>query len=417
MDGPVAARYVETMALNDGVRFLDRTTPPHIVTLTVIAGIAALTMNMFLPSLPAMASHFGTDYALMQLSVSLYLGMNAVLQVFIGPIADRYGRRPVLLATLAIFVLASLGCVMAPTIEVFLVCRMIQAVVVGGIVLSRAIVRDTLPAAAAASKIGYVTMGMALVPMLAPALGGLLQAGFGWQANFWLMSILGVALFLLVWADVAETASHRSPSFAAQFRDYPELFRSRRFWGYSLTAMFAAGAFFAYLGGAPWVGAEVFGLEPKLLGLLLGAPAVGYMVGNFLTGRYAERFGIKAMTLAGALITAVGMALSLLIFLLGHGSVASFFGFMITVGLGNGLVLPNSATGIMSVRPHLAGTASGIGGAIMIAGGATMSALSGAMLNADSGARVLVTMMLCSSACSVLSIGYVILRERGLDEA
>ena len=91
------------MALNDGVRFLDRTTPPHIVTLTVLAGIGALAMNMFLPSLPAMATHFGTDYALMQLSVSLYLGMNAVLQVFIGPISDRYGRRPILLVGLAIF--------------------------------------------------------------------------------------------------------------------------------------------------------------------------------------------------------------------------------------------------------------------------------------------------------------------------
>ena len=404
------------MALNDGVRFLDRTTPPHIVTLTVVAGIAALTMNMFLPSLPAMATHFGTDYALMQLSVSLYLGMNAVLQLFIGPIADRYGRRPVLLVTLAIFVLASLGCVMAPTVEVFLAFRMLQAVVVGGIVLSRAIVRDTLPEAAAASKIGYVTMGMALVPMLAPALGGLLQSGFGWQANFWLMVLLGAALVLLVWLDVAETASHRSPSFAAQFRDYPELVRSRRFWGYAFTAMFAAGAFFAYLGGAPWVGAEIFGLEPTLLGLFLGAPAVGYMVGNFFSGRYSERVGIQMMTLAGAVITAAGMSLSLFVFLIGHGSVLSFFGFMITVGLGNGLVLPNATTGMLSVRPHLAGTASGIGGAIMIAGGAAMSALSGAMLNAETGAQTLIVMMLCSSVCSVLAIGYVILRERGLDE-
>ena len=140
------------------------------------------------------------------------------------------------------------------------------------------------------------------------------------------------------------------------------------------------------------------------------------MFGNFLTGRYAARVGIQMMTLAGALITAVGMALSLFVFLIGYGSVASFFGFMVTVGLGNGLVLPNATTGIMSVRPHLAGTASGIGGAIMIAGGATMSALSGAMLNPESGARVLVTMMLCSSACSVMSISYVILRERTLDD-
>ena len=155
-----------------GVRFLDRRTPPHIVTLILIMGIAVLSMNVFLPSLPAMTEYFGTDYRFMQLSVAIYLGVNAVLQVVVGPLSDRLGRRPVVLGGLVIFIVASVGCVFAPTVETFLAFRMLQGTVVVGMVLSRAIVRDTVPQDQAASMIGYVTMGMAVVPMLGPAIGG-----------------------------------------------------------------------------------------------------------------------------------------------------------------------------------------------------------------------------------------------------
>jgi MFS transporter, DHA1 family, multidrug resistance protein len=400
------------MTMQTDVRFLDRASPPHISTLILLAGMAALAMNVFLPSLPAMTTYFETDYQVMQLSVALYLGMNAVMQLMIGPISDRYGRRPVLLWSIAIFTLASLGCVLATTVEVFLAFRMAQAVIVAGIVLSRAVVRDTTTQDLAASKIAYVTMGMALVPMLAPAMGGLLQGTFGWHASFWLMVILGVAMFLLTWADLGETATERSASFAAQFADYPELFRSRRFWGYAMTATFASGAFFAYLGGAPWVGTEIFGLEPTALGVYFGAPAVGYLIGNGLSGRFSVRFGINAMAATGTVICTVGMTISLLIFLLGYGSAFSFFALTISIGLGNGLILPNATAGMLSVRPHLAGTASGIGGAIMIGGGAALSAISGTMLTLETGATVLIAIMLATSVLGVASMIYVIRRAR-----
>lgn len=374
--------------------------------------MAALAMNIFLPSLPAMTRYFDTDYRVMQLSVALFLGMNAVMQLLIGPLSDRYGRRPVLLWSIGLFTLASLGCVLATSIEVFLAFRMGQAVIVAGIVLSRAVVRDTTPQDLAASKIGYVTMGMSLVPMMAPAAGGVLQGTFGWQGSFWLMVILGAALFALTWADLGETATERSSSFAAQFADYPELFRSRRFWGYAMTATFASGAFFAYLGGAPWVGTEVFGLGPTALGAFFGAPAVGYLIGNGLSGRFSVRFGINTMALTGTLICSLGMAISLVVFANGYGSALSFFGLTISVGLGNGLILPNATSGMLSVRPHLAGTASGIGGAIMIGGGAGLSAISGAILEAETGATVLVAIMLTSSLLGVASMIYVIRRAR-----
>ena len=194
------------MATHPMVRFLDRTTPPHIVTLILLTGLGALSMNIFLPSLPRMTAHFATDYRLMQLSVALYLAVNAALQILIGPISDRYGRRPVFLWGVAVFMLATLGCLFSPTIEIFLLFRMLQAVVVVGLVLGRAVVRDMYPADQAASQIGYVTMGMAVVPMIGPAIGGVLDESFGWQANFWMLFGLGGLVLALTWRDLGETA-------------------------------------------------------------------------------------------------------------------------------------------------------------------------------------------------------------------
>ena len=392
------------------VRFLDRTTPPHIATLVLLSGLSAAAMNVFLPSLPAMAIHFGTEYWVMQLTVSLYLGANAVLQLLIGPISDRYGRRPVVLGAFGLFCLFTLGTLAAPNAELFLVFRMLQSVVVTGLVLSRAIVRDMVPEAESASMIGYVTMGMALVPMVGPMVGGALDVLFGWQANFWLLFLLGLGVTALTWADLGETAPPDPASDGHRFDDLPELFQSPRFWGYCISMMLSAGAFFSYLGGAPYIGSEVFGLSPGTLGLLLGAPALGYLVGNGLSGRYSVRVGINRMVLAGAVITSTGLGLALIGFLAGLGSVGMFFGFAISIGLGNGLVLPNATAGMLSVRPHLAGTASGVGGAMMIGGGAVLSALAGAVLTPGSGATPLLWIMWGTSTLSLLSICGVIWR-------
>lgn len=395
-------------------RFLDRTTPPHIVTLVLGAGLSAASMNIYLPSLPSMTEWFQTEYHLMQLSVSLYLGTVAVLQLFIGPLSDRFGRRPIMLGASAVFCLATLGTLYAPTIEIFLAFRVLQASVSCGIVLSRAIVRDMVPADKAASMIAYVTMGMALVPMLAPALGGFLDAYFGWQANFWFLFLAGLAVWVLLWADQGETAPRSGADFAATFRDAPELFLSRRFWGYCLATTFSSGAFFAYLGGAPFVGSVVFGLSPQVLGILFGAPAIGYLVGNGISGRFSVRFGINAMVLTGCVLVSIGMFIPLVLFYAGAGSVGVFFGFMTFVGLGNGLTIPNATAGMLSVRPKLAGTASGLGGAMMIGGGAALSSLSGHLLSAESGALPLIWMMWLSGIAGLASILYVLQRERAL---
>lgn len=378
----------------------------------MLTGLGALSMNLFLPSLPNMSVYFDTDYRVMQLSVAGYLGMNAVLQLIVGPISDRYGRRPVLLWGLGIFILATIGCVFATTVEIFLVFRMIQATVVVGMVLGRAVVRDMVPQEEAASMIGYVTMGMAIVPMIGPVFGGIMDETLGWQSTFWLLAILGAMVWVLIWRDLGETAARKATSFRAQFAEYPELLASRRFWGYCLAAAFASGAFFAYLGGAPYVGSEVFGLSPAMVGFFFGAPAVGYFFGNFVSGRYSVRVGINAMILWGAIISAVGVFLSLLFFLGGVQTAPIFFGFMTFVGLGNGMVLPNATSGMLSVRPHLAGTASGLGGAFMIGGGAALSALAGTLLTEGRGAFPLIWIMLITALLAVASILYTIRRER-----
>lgn len=393
------------------VRFLDRATAPHIATLILLAGISALAMNIFLPSLPNMTDYFQTDYRLMQLSVAVYLAVNAVLQIIVGPISDKFGRRPVILWGIGLFLLATLGCLYAPSAEVFLFFRMCQAVIAVAMVLSRAVVRDMFPQDQAASMIGYVTMGMAVVPMIGPAVGGVLDEIFGWRANFWALFILGALIMVLAWADLGETAVKSGRTLSQQYREYPELLRSPRFWGYSLSSGLSSGAFFAYLGGAPFVGSEVFGMPPSTLGFYFGAPAVGYFAGNFLTGRFATRFGINKMVLWGCSLCTFGIALSLAIFLAGHGTPVSFFGLMTFVGLGNGLCIPNATAGMLSVRPHLAGTASGLGGAIMIGGGAALSALAGALLAPETGAFPLLWIMLTTSVLSVVCIRYVIYRE------
>jgi DHA1 family bicyclomycin/chloramphenicol resistance-like MFS transporter len=400
------------MTVRPQARFLDRATPPHIATLILIAGLSALTLNMFLPSLPRMTEHFGTEYRLMQLSVALYLAVNAVMQIFVGPLSDRFGRRPVLLWGVGLFILATVGCIFAPTVEVFLAFRMAQAVVVVGLVLSRAVVRDLYGQDEAASMIGYVTMGMALVPMVGPAIGGLLDQLFGWQASFWLLALLGVATLWLVVRDMGETATSRPATLRAQFAQYPELFASRRFWGYCFASAFSSGAFFVYLGGAPYVGSVVFGLTPAVLGLYFGAPALGYVLGNFISGRYSVRYGINAMIFAGALVTCIGLVLALGLFYAGIKTAAVFFGAMTFVGFGNGMVLPNATAGMLSVRPHLAGSASGLGGAIMLGAGAALSAGTGTVLTPENGAFTAIWMMLVTSLMALGSILYTVRRAR-----
>ena len=371
---------------------------------------------MFLPSLPSMAVHFESTPAIVGLAVGFYLGASALLQLVAGPLSDLYGRRPVALWALAIFALTSILITYAPNIHVFLALRAVQAVSACCVVISRAIVRDTTETSESGSKIGYVTMGMAIAPMLSPVLGGLLDSWLGWQANFWFLAIVGGVIWLICYLDQGETAPPSALKISSQFAEYAELLKARRFWGYCISSALGAGAFFAFLGGGPFVGSVVFNLTPEALGIYIGVPAIGYIIGNFLSGRFSKQIGIDRMVLWGLLVTMAGMSLSLLVSYAGYGTATSFFGFMTFVGLGNGITMPNATAGMLSVRPHLAGAASGLGSAIMIGGGAALSAASGLILKPGSSEMPLVCLMWLSAAGGVLCILYVRHRNATLSD-
>lgn len=389
-------------------------TPPHLLTLVALSGVSALSMNVFLPSLPGMARDFGVEYGVMQLSVSAYIGASAVLQLLGGPLSDRFGRRPVVIWGLVGFLLATIGTLMATTATTFLVFRLLQSVITVCMLVPRAVVRDLYDGDRAASMLGYVTMGMAVVPMMAPVAGGVLDELFGWQANFAAMGVLGIAVLILAWRDMGETVRGGGLSLRAQMANYPVLARSHRFWGYCLAATLSSGAFFAYLGGAPFVGEQVFGLTPAQVGYWFAAPSIGYVLGNFLSARFSPLVGLNLMILMGTVVCLAALSLALLIDLAGPVIPLVFFGAIALMGLGNGMVLPNANAGMMSVRPELAGTASGLGGALAVGGGAVLSALAGALLQPGSGATPLLVIMCVSSLGALLAILWVYRRERQL---
>ena len=393
-------------------RFLDRTTPPHIITLVVIAGVAALCMNVFLPSLAAMALYFETDYAVMQFAVSGYLAATACLQLLIGPLSDLFGRRPVMLASIAIMIVATLVCMLAPNITVFMIGRVAQAAVVSGFVLARAIVRDMVPMEQAASMIGYVTMGMSVVPMVGPTVGGLLNDISGWQSSFALLALLGVGILALAWFDLGETNHNKSASFSQQFHAWPELLRSPLFWGYALTSTFSSGMFFSFLGGAPFVGSVLYGLAPAMLGLQFFFMASGYMLGNFVSGRYASQIGITRMMLSGNVIAIAGIVTAIVLISTGAESPYAFFVPLALIGVGNGVTLPSANAGMVSVQPHLAGSASGLGGAMTIGGGAVLSVLASSVLSREDGTWPLLIVMLATGLVALLTTYIVRLQEK-----
>ena len=387
--------------------------PPRLLTLILLTGLSVLSLNMFLPSLRQIADSFGVDYALATLSIGGYLAVSAVLQLVMGPLSDLIGRRPVLLAGLALFTLASVGCALAGSIWVFLGFRVLQGGVITGMVLSRAIIRDTAPPAEAARLLGVVGTAMALAPLLGPVLGGVLDEALGWRSNFVLFALMGAAMLVIVWHDLGETNATPSTSFAAQFKSYPDLFRRALFWAYTACLVFSVSGFYAFLGGAPQVGEAMFGLGPAWLGVGMGSISAGFMLGNYLTGRMAARRGVVAMVLLGRVIACVGPLLGLLVYWAGASHPAWLFGAAIFVGLGNGFTLPGANAGVMSVNARLAGSASGLSGALTVAGGAVVTTVTGAAVTGAFGIYALLGMMLLTSALGLVAALAIQRLERG----
>jgi len=355
---------------------------PLILLLVAVSAISPLALNIFVPSMPGMRAVFGVEFAVVQLTLSLYFAGIAVGQLVIGPLSDRFGRRPVLIWGLAIFVLASVVCAAANSIEFLILGRIAQAAGgCSGIVLSRAIVRDLYDRDQAASMIGYITMGFAIAPMLAPAIGGLIETFAGWRWTFFFLGLVGSLVLALTALRLPETNHTRTSGSARTLvRSYAELARSPPFWGYTLTAAFGSLCFFAFLSGASYVTTEILGRSPAEYGLYFPLAGAGYIVGNYVSGRLSTRAGMHRLIALGNGVTLLGILVMAGLFTFGPVHPLQLFAPMLLVGAGNGLVLPGAIAGAISVRPELAGAASGLSGTVQMGFGALVSPIVGALL-------------------------------------
>lgn len=353
---------------------------PSIPVLVAISTLSPLSMNIYLPSLSGMMLAFEATAAEVQLTMSLSFVAIALSQIVLGPLSDRYGRRPVVLIGLSFYVLGSVLCLLAPTIEALIAARIIQAVGgSAGMVLARAIVRDLYDRDQAASMIGYVTMGMTVGPTFGPAIGGFLDASYGWRGGFWLMLILGISVLAVAYLTLHETNKLRgqaSGGVQGLVRNYKSLVSEPVFWAFALTACFTSSVYFAYLGGTPFIAAGQLGMLPEEMGFYFMFVGLGYFVGNGISGRVASRVGLVPMVVAGTVFPSLAIACLVIgTMVMGIRSELMLFLPMVLVGLGNGLCLPSALSGAVSVRPDLAGSASGLSGSLQIGMGAVSSTI------------------------------------------
>ncbi|WP_287106952.1 MFS transporter [Mesorhizobium sp.] len=349
-----------------------------------------------------MAQDFRADYALVSLSLAGYAVVAVALELIMGPLSDRFGRRPIVMVSVATFTIGSIGCAFASDIWTFLAFRLLQAAITSCYPISMAIIRDTAGKEQTASRIGYAAVIWALAPMIGPALGGVVDETLGWRAIFWGLALAGIVMFALCWFELGETNKTGSGSIVQQFHAYPALFRAPRFWAYALCMGFSVGAIYAFLAGAPLV-AAIFDVSSASLGFYIGSITAGFVFGSFLSARYAGRFPLTTMMIVGRIVACAGPAICLVLFFADVRHVIALFGPCILVGIGNGLTMPSANAGALSVRPNPAGSAAGLAGAMTLAGGAALSSITGAVLMEGNATYALFSIMLFSAGCGLLA--------------
>ncbi len=363
---------------------------PSIATLIALTMASAMTTNMFLPALPLMAADFGVSYATISLAVGGYLAVTAVLSLLIGPLSDRVGRRPVVLGMLAIFAAASAAAAQTTDIWWFLAARFTQGVMVGGFILSPAILRDTRTGDEVASLLAYITACMAAAPLLAPTLGGVVVAEFGWRAVFWLYTGIGATLFVVCLMDVTET---RVPVQGTARSDRAALLRVPRFWWLVATLGLSVSCFYGFLVGTPLVADAAFGLSPQWLGVALGSITAGFMVASFTAARITRRVGAARVMVWGRITAVAGLSVGILATWMMPGAPLVFFAATMFIGFGNGLTIPTGNAEAMAIRPESAGMASGIVGASIVGAGAISTTAISAVLPLLPSSTMLVTLL------------------------
>jgi MFS transporter, DHA1 family, multidrug resistance protein len=384
-------------------------TPWRLLALLIaMAGVSSLSLNILVPAIPGLVTKLATDPASVQLTVSLYLMGLAAAQLVFGPLSDRFGRRPVLLAGLALATIASTAAIFAASITSLVIARVAQSLGAStGQTIGRAIIRDLYDREHAASMIGLVTSVVVLMPMVAPLIGGILDTLFGWEAIFVFAATVSFTIF--AWAVLAlpETRNFsHAPISGRHFRaDLAALAASPRFFGYALCAGFGSAPFFSFLGGAPHVVVTMLGRTSAEYGLWFFVPSIGFMAGNFAVSRLTVRFGIDALIWWGIALTIVGCLLNVLVYVALPGwEMATIFLPQIVIGFGNGLLLPTSVAGAVSIRPQIAGTASGTTGFIQMAIAAAAAQLGGHVIAHASDAMPMLLLMLGFGIATAIAV-------------
>lgn len=372
-----------------------------LILLVVLSMLGPLTLNILSPSIPGLAAVFDTSKEMSQLTLSSYLFGMAVSQLLLGPLADRFGRRPVLLVALGTYVAASCAAASAGSIEVLVVARTIQSFgATAGLTLGRTIIRDVYDRDAAASMIGYVTMGMMVAPMVAPLIGAKIDETYGWQAIMAYCAILGVLSLGLASARLTET---RPPALvAATTRQVLErslaLLGNARFMAFWGASSFCSALFFAFIGTAPYLVIDHMGYSKTAYGYWFMILSTGYVIGNYLSGRLSRSRGIDRLIIWGNLAGLVGAVAILVPGLLGIEHPLALFLPAMIISFGNGMVIPNAIAGALSVDPKAAGAGSGLMGFGQVGVGAVVSYF--AAKHAQSSVVPLALMML---ACAILA--------------
>ncbi|HEX5078131.1 MAG TPA: multidrug effflux MFS transporter [Geminicoccaceae bacterium] len=342
-----------------------RLSPAFMALLVGMTALAPLSMQIFVPALPAIQRGFAVPTGVAQLALSLSILANAIATLSYGPLSDRFGRRPAVLIGLGLFVVGSVMCALASTIGLLILGRIVQAAGgATGMVMARAIVRDLYERDQAAAMIAYLTMAMVVAPMLAPSVGAILMDLSDWRAIFVALTVVGILLLWSARLRLIETrpGSAGGAGWESMLAGGGRLLRSRAFVSYVLQSAFSMSMFFAFVSGAPYFVIDVLERSAAEYGLWFILVSVGYMAGNFAAARLTRRAGLDRMILlgsAGALV-ATSLTLSLLIAL--PWSPALLFGPMMLTSFANGLAMPNAQAGAISVEPALAGTASGVAG-------------------------------------------------------
>jgi len=335
--------------------------------LTALVALGPISTDLYLPSLPGLARYFQVSVADAQLTLSSFLVGLATAQLIYGPLSDRFGRRPVLLVGLAIYVGASIVCTFAPSVPVLIFMRFLQAVgACVGPVLGRAVVRDVHGRDGAARVLAYMSAAMALAPAIGPIIGGFLEEWFSWRANFLALVCYGILGAVITWQILPET--NRLPDLEAArleriLRGYQGFLGHRRYVGYVLCCAFAYSGIFAFISGSSFVLQEVVGLDPVEYGFCFAGVVVGYIIGTVLAGRLSRKQGIDRLIVVGSGFSVAGGLLLLGLAVAGVGRPGLSGALVIVLPMlvymiGTGLVLPNSIAGAIGPFPRAAGAAS-----------------------------------------------------------